>query len=325
MIYISVIIAAYNRKRYLKEAISSVIEQDINRDLFEVIVIKNFYDYDLDTLIRNSNFVNIYSEEPSYVKFILNATEKAQGEIISFLEDDDLYLRERLSFTYSAFKNNKNLGLLKTNFAMFSENREIENNVWKKVKDSILIEGRKEHNFRTNLKIHQYGIDAVISASAIRKNLLTVKPSIIKLYHFDYFLPYITLKNGYDILATNKILTKYRVSNSWTHISTSNYKEFSKNKSHLLENTIQSYYIIKEILNDSDYNGPLNYQITEMRLELSIINSGKIEIPNILNYLKCSLIEKNFKRILFLIISFLVNINRKAIQKLFMNYSEGRY
>ena len=324
MIYISVIIPAYNRKKYLKGALNSVIEQDLSTELFEVIVVKNFYDYDLDTLINNNNFVNIYSNETSYIKFILKAAEKAKGDIISFLEDDDLYLRERLTFTYNAFISNSNLGFLKTNFAMFSEQGEERNNIWKEIKDPILVKG-KENNLQTNLKIHQYGIDAVISASAIRKTLLTVESKISELYHFDYFLPYITLKNGYDILATDKVLTKYRLAESWTHASTSNYKEFVKKKSDLLVNTIQSYEIIKSILNEKNFNRALDYQITEMKLELSITGDKSIDIPFILNYLRRSLMERNFKRIIFLLVSFLGKLNKKAIKKLFVNYSEVRY
>jgi glycosyltransferase involved in cell wall biosynthesis len=39
---ITVILTAYNRRRYLEEAINSTLNQTLSKEFYEVIVIKNF-------------------------------------------------------------------------------------------------------------------------------------------------------------------------------------------------------------------------------------------------------------------------------------------
>jgi len=46
--YISVIITAYDRKKYLLGAVQSALNQTLPKDLYEVIVIKNFRDETID-------------------------------------------------------------------------------------------------------------------------------------------------------------------------------------------------------------------------------------------------------------------------------------
>ncbi len=48
---ITVIIVAYKRKEYIIEAIKSALNQTLNKEYYEIIVIKNFIDKNIDTLI----------------------------------------------------------------------------------------------------------------------------------------------------------------------------------------------------------------------------------------------------------------------------------
>ncbi|WP_290705506.1 glycosyltransferase, partial [Ferroplasma sp. Type II] len=59
--YISVIIVAYNRKNYIKQAIESVLNQTLNQNLYEIIVVKNFEDMEIDDFINKNNIKNIYT------------------------------------------------------------------------------------------------------------------------------------------------------------------------------------------------------------------------------------------------------------------------
>ncbi|MEM3811936.1 MAG: glycosyltransferase [Thermoplasmata archaeon] len=60
--YISVIITAYNRKEYLLDAIKSVINQTLNRGFYEIIVVKNFHDKDIDNYITENKVKEINME-----------------------------------------------------------------------------------------------------------------------------------------------------------------------------------------------------------------------------------------------------------------------
>ncbi len=52
--FISVIITAYNRREFLKHAVRSVLNQTLDKGLYEIIVVKNFKDPEVDRLIEQS-------------------------------------------------------------------------------------------------------------------------------------------------------------------------------------------------------------------------------------------------------------------------------
>ena len=55
---ISVIITAYNRRDYLIDAMNSVLSQTLKKERYEVIVVKNFYDKELDEFIYKNGFIS---------------------------------------------------------------------------------------------------------------------------------------------------------------------------------------------------------------------------------------------------------------------------
>jgi len=61
--YISVIITAYNRKEYLLNAIKSVINQTLDKKYYEIIVIKNFNDKNIDDFINENKIISIISNQ----------------------------------------------------------------------------------------------------------------------------------------------------------------------------------------------------------------------------------------------------------------------
>jgi len=64
--YISVIITAYDRKKYLLGAVQSALNQTLPKDLYEVIVIKNFRDETIDRQLEKwGGVVNLYSDDAS--------------------------------------------------------------------------------------------------------------------------------------------------------------------------------------------------------------------------------------------------------------------
>ncbi|ADL19043.1 Glycosyl transferase [Acidilobus saccharovorans 345-15] len=97
---ISVIVTAYNRRQYLPYALRSLEAQTLPRDRFEVIVVKNFEDKESDEIIRRNGWKEVYSDEQWQGRFLLAGLEEAKGDIITFLEDDDMYREVRLEKVY---------------------------------------------------------------------------------------------------------------------------------------------------------------------------------------------------------------------------------
>lgn len=100
--FISVIVTAYNRKQFLLEALKSVVNQTLSRDKYEVIVTKNFEDKEIDDYIKINNIINFSKED--FWNEPRNVLEKTNGEVITFLDDDDLYSKDRLERIYKVFK-----------------------------------------------------------------------------------------------------------------------------------------------------------------------------------------------------------------------------
>jgi len=107
--YISVIVTAYNRRRYLPFALRSLEAQTLPRDKFEVIVVKNFDDPESDNIISRNGWKEVYNDDPYQGRMVLAGLEESRGEVITLLDDDDMYVNNRLEEVYKAFTSFKRL------------------------------------------------------------------------------------------------------------------------------------------------------------------------------------------------------------------------
>lgn len=107
--FISVIIVAYDRKQFILKAIQSTLNQTLPREKYEIIVIKNYEDKNIDEFVFTNRIINIISDKKSLSGKLYEAINRASGEIILFLEDDDMFYKEKLETVLNKFENDKNL------------------------------------------------------------------------------------------------------------------------------------------------------------------------------------------------------------------------
>ena len=119
--YISVIVTAYNRKEFLLEALKSTVNQTLDRKHYEIILIKNFRDDSIDKYTEENNIKNIIMDG-TVGEFLNAAIIKSQGNIISFLDDDDLFAKYKLEYVYNLFNNSDNLVYYHNNFIPINKN-----------------------------------------------------------------------------------------------------------------------------------------------------------------------------------------------------------
>ncbi|ELI6450329.1 glycosyltransferase family 2 protein [Photobacterium damselae] len=119
---VSVIIPVYNGKKYIKEAIDSIVKQTY--DNLEIIVIDDgstdgSYDYIL-RLYENENRLKLYRKENSGLIDTLNLGLKlVSGDYIARMDSDDISSINRIELQLEMFNNNSKLVLCGANFKRF--------------------------------------------------------------------------------------------------------------------------------------------------------------------------------------------------------------
>ena len=122
MPFISVIATAYRRRQYLYNALLSVKAQTLPKDKYEVIVVKDFEDPQVDGLIKEMGWRSVYSDEEYQGRMYLNGLKEANGDIIAFLDDDDVYESNKLEYVYNVFSRNPDVGYLQHSYSITDAN-----------------------------------------------------------------------------------------------------------------------------------------------------------------------------------------------------------
>jgi len=99
---IAVILIAHDRKDFILRAIDSINNQAKKAD--EVIIVKSFQDETIDKLIEANNFINIFTSLVPEGDKILEALKRATSDVISFLEDDDQFLPNKIERIWHIFQ-----------------------------------------------------------------------------------------------------------------------------------------------------------------------------------------------------------------------------
>jgi glycosyltransferase involved in cell wall biosynthesis len=215
--FISVIITAHNRKEFLLDAVNSALNQTLPRNEYEIIVVKNFEDENIDRFLEEHSVRNIIVKEEPLSAKIVKGVEESRGEVISFLEDDDLWLPQKLEIVKQVFKD-KDVIYYHNNFYNFNKFSSL----------SLLIDRIQSSNIRSKiskLKIYDMKNDLFPkmnnSSIAVRKKIFNknildkIKNVFISV---DVLLFYLAYCHGGDFVFDDKILTLRRVHNTNTNV-----------------------------------------------------------------------------------------------------------
>lgn len=266
-IFISAVIIAYNRKEFLVKAIESVMNQTLSKDNYEILVIKNFRDPIIDKLIEKNNIKNVYSEDKTLSGKIAHVLNICKGNLISFLEDDDLFLKNKLEYVYNLFNGNRDLVFYRNAVSFIDD-------------------------FGNLLNINNMEPDFNLSAMTICKDILNINGLKESLTGVDTFVYFVALDSGGKVVYDDKILSYYRRHESETHPtgSLNNIIIARINVDSLIIASLQKLYTI---LHDPSLKKKVRYRILSFELNsnlmLSLIKKNykyKIERNDIIFWLK---------------------------------------
>jgi glycosyltransferase involved in cell wall biosynthesis len=220
---ISVIIMAYNRKTFLRCAIDSVLNQSLDRNNFEIILIKNFPDEQIDSLCVEKGIYSTLTTNVPIGEYISLALKNSSGEIVCFLDDDDAFESNKLEMIYNEFSRNQDLMFIRNNWSLIdSEGRPIKGK-----SKATLSHKEPIQYFDINYAIKKIGIAFRwnMSCISVRREIFdgfeSYLPSIIAAQ--DLIVFYLAASKYKIIARCNLSLTRYRVhENSMTKVKGSN-------------------------------------------------------------------------------------------------------
>jgi len=232
--YISVIVTAYDRRRYLPFALRSLEAQTLPRDKFEVIVVKNFEDPESDSIISRNGWGSMYSDEFHHGRMILAGLEESRGEVITFLDDDDMYVSSRLAEVHRAFTTYRDLVYFHNSQTVVDEEgREapgvkvgVSKNIIKAEDAVISVEALREVSKRYKVDLVDFLFRFVRARAHFNNSSVAVRREVIEAASgllrelpasLDLFVLAAALKAGGLLYFTDRRLTLYRVhGESWS-------------------------------------------------------------------------------------------------------------
>ena len=309
--FITVVVTVYDRVNLVIDALESLQKQTLHKDLFEVILVTN-----IPLNLPNFSNLNLYvirSDAKKGTAKYLQGIELSKGEVICFLEDDDVFVPNKLELVYSIFKNNPKLA--------FYRNKAIKTRNIKEVLD------KKESANDINSKVRYYELSELsprifwrmrrerasfnTSTMCVRKKFyetenvksLMIRPDIAG-DELIFAIPF-TLNGPIQVATDSRKLTIYRIHESFTYSKydfitdgspiSDKYVFFTFMKRHY-QNMVLLFGHVDFIKRHS------NLEIAAYSLKVSLIERKYIDHKILPKTLVLSILERNPSLIIYLFI-----------------------
>lgn len=287
VLLISVVVTAYNRKEFIKEAIESVFNQTLDKEFYEICVVKNFSDAEIDGWLEEKKIGNVVSGEKSLGGKIGEVLDHINGEVVCLLEDDDLFRPEKLQSVYDAFMNYENLGFYHDIFVEVDENgNEVKRKFYGHPPKPVFIDS-EDTFFKLAYDLDLISAMGMNSSISIKKDALETIRTLLKgiTQRVDNMLFFAAVSKGYSALVDTKKLTYYRVHNSASHIYHLPYADFTRNMIQVLQENKESYTKVMEFVKGKRMKDFCNYRIHKFQVSLDIIGGGDVSGTKFSDYL----------------------------------------
>lgn len=296
---ISVIITNHERKKYVKDAIISIVNaQEFNSKIMEIILVKDYSDTEIEKFANENGVINIDTDEVGLGKKLELGILKSRGDIICFLDDDDMYHHGKLSFVMELMSD-RDVIFVHNDIIQISE----EDN-YDSVKGTSISSGNDINFSILGLsnnqigEIMKYRADWYLSSMVIRSDVAKKYAKVIGncKKSLDKVIFLLAIKEGKSIVVSEKKLTFYRKHISITGLKTS-LREFNRSRLEFTRESLKTLKTIESI--DSNVNSQFSQFISLMRFKmeanLKIYGDKNIEGKYVEKNLKNAIFEFNCK------------------------------
>ncbi|MEM3852096.1 MAG: glycosyltransferase family 2 protein [Methanomassiliicoccales archaeon] len=245
---VSVIITAFNRKEFLSEALDSLAAQTADRDSFEIIVVKNFKSEEVERKLQSLGAISLGSDSPYLPPFSSGAIDAARGQIICFLDDDDLFEPEKVETVIKLFKKYPDAGYYHNSAKFINERGEMIRAPYafnfSTFKGKGITRITHQEIKKSINKLIYFRHDFNRSCISVKKEVLEKwAPYAHKMQSaHDSFIFYCAAMSGKSMLLDEKELTRYRLNKK--SVSLSSTYSFTKRQ-------IMSYTILRKMAEEA--------------------------------------------------------------------------
>jgi len=320
--YITVVIVCYDRKKFILKAISSALNQTLDKTKYEIIVVKAFKDETIDKFIKIHNIKNIYSPNKREGFRLSIALKRAKGEVIALLDDDDEFAPKKLEIIYKYFIENPNLDFYHNNFYSINESGKIiakpnDTNSKRVIKAS---NEREKLNLLNNIETFHPEQNA--SAMAVRKRLLLNNITNLKkiTVALDGFLFLIGLAEGKELWIDSKPLSFYRLHSigQVTNGPLTTFYSFYKHRKKFTLIAVKDTYILYNIAKGTIFEDFVKQKLSLSKLYYKLYNNSSKKVkylPTLSDYF-CFLSKPSKNKISFALQTLAPGFLRTAVLKM---------
>ena len=266
---VSVIVTAYNRRDYLLSAVSSVKGAD------EVVVVKNFKDETIDPKLNELKVKSIYCDDPRAGTFVTEGISQSRGDVICFLDDDDMFTEDKLSVVRNAFED--------TNVVFFYNSRYIIDEGGKVIGEEVLEDKEVKSDdiaylFRNRLYFNS-------SSMCIRREIVESRLEDLRRVKrlVDNFFLLSAVSSKGAVRVTSKKLTYYRLHRSSSVQLTQDFNEFTRRRVEYFRDAIADNEIMTEV-----FEGKAR-RAAECSKEMAEIQRSIAEGKRCINFIWCEI------------------------------------
>lgn len=328
-ILISVIVTAYYRKEFLIRAVKSILNQSLERDRYEIILTKNFLDPVIDSYLKENNVIMIYDEIDGLGPRLSRAIRVARGKIISFLEDDDCFAREKLETIAEIFRTNHGLDYYRNEFVSVDRDGNTLNNWRRGLQERIVsdVDSNLLEVVETVVGNQAMGNVSSISLSSDFGNSILISLAGL-VSSVDTFLFYSALDRAKLSIFDNSRLTIVTIHDSVSRIFTEDLSEFVERSKTLYERTYKDLSTMYEVINDEYLRVLLKDQILESKINMRIFGKNKnnpLTIGDFLAYFRNIVVfKKGTWSIMLAFMAIMAKISTEAACKVYFTKIEKR-
>ena len=208
---ISVIITEYWPRNFLKYAVRSVLNQTLDKGLYELIVVKRFRNPEIDRLIESHGGKVIILGDAPIGHYLAVGVNESDGEVVAFL-DDDVFMSRKLEYVYEHVCGRDDIGYYHHLAYIIDGQNKLLGKSFGGPNRAIVINPRARGEVRRVLRKHGL-IGSLMSATVIRRELIIEYLRLLKTIATgpDTFMFLASLNSNYLVVHEPLNLSFYRV------------------------------------------------------------------------------------------------------------------